>query len=130
MTLLAEAQESYRQDRKIRKKPVEKAGFSAPARDRGRSFPLKLFSRLADSNTPPYAHCPGLPMNRQQVIEVARNFHVNEKYFYKSSIKSLIWKIQEAQGRTPCYLKEERFSCKADCQWSRSCKKLTAAWLR
>lgn len=75
-------------------------------------------------------NCSGSHMNRQQVIEMARNLHVNEKYLYKSSLKHLIWKIQEAQGRIPCYLMDERFTCQADCEWSGSCKKLTAAWLR
>ena len=68
-------------------------------------------------------------MKREQLVEMARKLGVNEKY-YTSSTKRLIWAIQEAQGRNPCYLGDERYTCKDDCAWNNSCKKLTAAWLR
>lgn len=68
-------------------------------------------------------------MKREQLVEMARKLDVNEKY-YTSSTKRLIWAIQEAQGRNPCYLGDERYTCNTNCEWNNSCKKLTAAWLR
>lgn len=68
-------------------------------------------------------------MKREQLVELARKLGVSEKY-YTASSKRLIWAIQEAQGQNPCYLGDERYSCNAKCQWDKSCKKLTAAWLR
>jgi hypothetical protein len=68
-------------------------------------------------------------MTREQLIEIARSLGVGEQY-YRLPIKRLIWEIQEAQGREPCYLGDERYTCKNNCEWDASCKKLTAAWLR
>ncbi len=30
----------------------------------------------------------------------------------------------------PCFGSDERYLCKRNCQWSKQCKKLRAAWLR
>ena len=44
--------------------------------------------------------------------------------------KALIRKIQKAQGQEPCFLSDNRYYCDVSCEWSQSCKALTAAWLR
>lgn len=72
---------------------------------------------------------PGDIINRERLIGLARNLGLSE-HCNTYPLKILIRKIQQAQGQAPCYLTEKRFACNANCEWSGSCKKLTAAWLR
>jgi hypothetical protein len=72
---------------------------------------------------------PGALMERRKLVEIASRLGVSDK-FYTATIKSLVWKIQAAQGRTQCYLSDDRYDCKRDCEWSHGCKGLTSVWLR
>ena len=68
-------------------------------------------------------------MDKEELTSLARNIGVSTQHLY-SEKKYLIREIQRTQGHEPCYLTDLRYSCKADCDWSDECKKLTAAWLR
>lgn len=72
---------------------------------------------------------PNLQIKRETLVELARSLGVNKQY-YTSPIKTLIWEIQKAQGKSPCYLGDERYTCNENCDWNLNCKKLTASWLR
>jgi len=52
------------------------------------------------------------------------------KYSGASSPKMLIRAIQMQRGGEPCYLSDKRYSCNEICEWSASCQKLRAVWLR
>ena len=59
-----------------------------------------------------------------------RNLGLNE-FVLRSSRKTLIQAIQEAEGRKTCFRSEDRFLCRNfDCEWRGDCQKLTAAWRR
>lgn len=47
-----------------------------------------------------------------------------------SSEKFQILAIQKQRGAEPCFLTDKRYSCNEICEWSASCKKLRAVWLR
>lgn len=52
------------------------------------------------------------------------------KYSRDTSPKILIHAIQMKRGAEPCYLSDKRYSCNEVCEWSASCQKLRAVWLR
>jgi len=49
---------------------------------------------------------------------------------HNKSMRELIRSIQEAEGRKPCFLSDERYLCKDDCEWAAECRKLCAEWHR
>lgn len=69
-------------------------------------------------------------MELEQIRTRGRSLGLNE-YVVQSSKKTLIHAIQEAEGRNPCFLDEDRLLCQQyDCEWRTNCQKLTAAWRR
>ena len=68
-------------------------------------------------------------MDREHLINLARNTGVNE-YHFNCGRKNLIREIQRTQGHAPCYLTDVRYHCNMECEWEDECKKLTAEWLR
>jgi hypothetical protein len=52
------------------------------------------------------------------------------RYSGESSPKMLIRAIQKQRGGEPCYLGDKRYNCNEICEWSASCQKLRAVWLR
>jgi hypothetical protein len=46
------------------------------------------------------------------------------------SLRELVRAIQQAQGKQPCFLSDQRYQCEADCEWAEECRKLRAEWRR
>lgn len=54
-----------------------------------------------------------------------------DRFLAHASRKVLIQAIQEAEGHEPCFLDDDRFTCRErDCEWRRDCLKLKAPWRR
>ena len=68
-------------------------------------------------------------MKRKELIELAQNLNISEKY-YTSPDKELIRVVQQAEGNPPCYLSDKRYNCNEGCKLEDSCQTLTATWLR
>lgn len=47
-----------------------------------------------------------------------------------TSQKMLIRAIQKQRGEEPCFSTDKRYNCHEVCEWSTSCQKLRAVWLR
>lgn len=47
-----------------------------------------------------------------------------------TSQKMLIRAIQKQRGEEPCFSTDKRYTCHEVCEWSGSCQKLRAVWLR
>ncbi len=47
-----------------------------------------------------------------------------------ASRNSIIRAIQSAGGREPCFLTDNRYTCREACEWREDCTRLTAEWLR
>lgn len=69
-------------------------------------------------------------MELQQLRARAQTLGLN-RHLVHASKKILIQAIQQAEGHKPCFLDDDRFSCRErDCEWRRDCMKLKAAWRR
>lgn len=69
-------------------------------------------------------------MELEAIKERGRELGLN-RFVLQGSKKVLIQAIQHAQGQSPCFLGDDRFSCpRRDCEWRSECLKLTAAWRR
>ena len=68
-------------------------------------------------------------MEKNNVIRLARQLGIGEHHFH-SDMRCLVRMVQKVQGKTPCYKSDLRYSCDSNCDWDRSCKRLTATWLR
>jgi hypothetical protein len=49
---------------------------------------------------------------------------------HNMSMRELVRAIQEAQGKKPCFLSDQRYQCEEDCEWAEECRKLRAEWCR
>lgn len=68
-------------------------------------------------------------MTHTQLQQLANELGINEYSVHMSQTR-LVRNIQIHRGGEPCFSTEKRYSCKEDCEWSRSCRKLRAVWLR
>lgn len=68
-------------------------------------------------------------MDNNQLRNLANQLGINILN-YTSDNRKLVQLIQQNQGKEPCYMTDKRYSCNRQCEWGKSCKKLTASWLR
>lgn len=68
-------------------------------------------------------------MNTAYLRNVAIQVGVPENN-WGTSEKMLIRAIQKQRGDEPCFLSDKRYGCHEVCEWSASCQKLKAIWLR
>ncbi|BBI99703.1 hypothetical protein FGKAn22_13960 [Ferrigenium kumadai] len=68
-------------------------------------------------------------MTHTQRQQLANELGINENVAYMSQTR-LVRNVQIRRGNEPCFSTEKRYNCEEDCEWSRSCRKLRAVWLR
>lgn len=68
-------------------------------------------------------------MTFAQLQQLASELGINE-YAPHTSHTRLIRNVQVHRGGEPCFSTEKRYNCMENCEWSRSCRKLRAVWLR
>lgn len=68
-------------------------------------------------------------MTHVQLQQLACELGINEYLTHNSQTK-LIRSVQVLRGGEPCFSTEKRYDCKEECEWSQSCRKLRAVWLR
>lgn len=68
-------------------------------------------------------------MTSAQLQQLASELGMNGYQEHTSQTK-LIRSIQVLRGHEPCYSTEKHYNCKETCEWSQSCRKLRAVWLR
>ncbi len=69
-------------------------------------------------------------MTPAQLQQLANELGISECGTHMLSQTRLVRNIQILRGIEPCFSTEKRYSCVEDCEWSRSCRKLRAVWLR
>jgi hypothetical protein len=68
-------------------------------------------------------------MTHTQLQQLANELGINDYGSHMSQTR-LVRNIQIQRGSEPCFSTEKRYNCAEDCEWSRSCRKLRAVWLR
>ena len=69
-------------------------------------------------------------MDKSVDINLHRIININEIFLMHEKFRKIKTMKKTQHNEPECYKTDQRYKCSIECEWEKSCKKLTAAWLR